>query len=42
MIPVIVISLTVDYAIQAISHYREQRIEGLGGCSGDTQGGQAL
>ena len=29
MIPVIVISLTVDYAIQAISHYREQRIEGL-------------
>ena len=29
MIPVIVISLTVDYAIQAISHYREQRLEGL-------------
>ena len=28
MVPVIVISLTVDYAIQAISHYREQRIEG--------------
>ena len=28
MIPVIVISLTVDYAIQAISHYREQRLEG--------------
>ena len=30
MVPVIVISLTVDYAIQAISHYREQRIEGRG------------
>ena len=29
MIPVIVISLTVDYAIQAISHYREQRLAGL-------------
>ena len=28
MVPVIVISLTVDYAIQAISHYREQRLEG--------------
>ena len=28
MVPVIVISLTVDYAIQAISHDREQRIEG--------------
>ena len=28
MVPVIIISLTVDYAIQAISHYREQRIEG--------------
>ncbi len=26
MIPIIVISLTVDYAIQAVSHYREQRI----------------
>ena len=25
MIPIIVISLTVDYAIQALSHYREQR-----------------
>ena len=25
MVPVIIISLTVDYAIQAISHYREQR-----------------
>ena len=25
MIPIIVISLTVDYAIQAVSHYREQR-----------------
>ncbi len=30
MVPVIVISLTVDYAIQAISHYREQRLEGEG------------
>ena len=30
MVPVIVISLTVDYAIQAISHYREQQIEGVG------------
>ena len=29
MVPVIIISLTVDYAIQAISHYREQRIAGL-------------
>ena len=28
MVPVVVISLTVDYAIQAVSHYREQRIEG--------------
>ncbi len=28
MVPVIIISLTVDYAIQAISHYREQRIAG--------------
>ena len=28
MVPVIVISLTVDYAIQTISHYREQRLEG--------------
>ena len=28
MVPIIVISLTVDYAIQAISHYREQRAEG--------------
>ena len=26
--PVIIISLTVDYAIQTISHYRERRIEG--------------
>ena len=29
MVPIIVISLTVDYAIQAVSHYREQRAEGL-------------
>ena len=28
MVPVIIISLTVDYAIQAVSHYREQRLEG--------------
>ena len=28
MVPVIVISLTVDYAIQAVSHYREQRTAG--------------
>ena len=28
MVPVIIISLTVDYAIQAISHYREQRVAG--------------
>ena len=26
--PIIVISLTVDYAIQAVSHYREQRAAG--------------
>ncbi|MDE0196540.1 MAG: MMPL family transporter, partial [bacterium] len=29
MVPIIMISLTVDYAIQAVSHYREQRTEGL-------------
>ena len=28
MVPIIVIGLTVDYAIQTISHYREQRVEG--------------
>ena len=28
MVPIILISLTVDYAIQAISHYRERRAEG--------------
>ena len=28
MVPVILISLTVDYAIQTVSHYREQRAEG--------------
>ena len=28
MVPVIVISLTVDYAIQAVAHYREQRTAG--------------
>ena len=28
MVPVIIISLTVGYAIQAVSHYREQRVEG--------------
>jgi predicted RND superfamily exporter protein len=28
MVPIILISLTVDYSIQAIAHYREQRIAG--------------
>ena len=28
LVPVIIISLTVDYAIQTISHYRERRMEG--------------
>ena len=28
MVPIIVISLTVDYAIQTVSHYREQRAAG--------------
>ena len=28
LVPIIVISLTVDYAIQAVSHYREQRATG--------------
>ncbi len=28
MVPIIVISLTVDYAIQTVSHYREQRLAG--------------
>ncbi len=28
MVPIIVISLTVDYAIQTVSHYREQRTAG--------------
>ncbi len=28
LVPIIVISLTVDYAIQAVSHYREQRTAG--------------
>ena len=28
MVPIIVISLTVDYAIQTVSHYREQRATG--------------
>ena len=28
MVPIIVIGLTVDYAIQAVSHYREQRAAG--------------
>ena len=30
MVPIIVISLTVDYAIQIVSHYREQRNAGGG------------
>ena len=29
MVPIIVIGLTVDYAIQIVSHYREQRTAGL-------------
>ena len=29
LVPIIVISLTVDYAIQIVSHYREQRTAGL-------------
>ena len=28
LVPIIVISLTVDYAIQIVSHYREQRVAG--------------
>ncbi len=28
MVPIVVIGLTVDYAIQAVSHYREQRAAG--------------
>ena len=28
MVPIIIIGLSVDYAIQAVSHYRERRIEG--------------
>ena len=28
MVPIIIIGLTVDYAIQTVSHYREQRNEG--------------
>ncbi len=28
MVPIILIGLTVDYSIQAVSHYREQRIAG--------------
>ena len=29
MVPIVVVSLTVDYAIQSVSHYREQRDAGL-------------
>ncbi|MYH41940.1 MAG: MMPL family transporter [Chloroflexi bacterium] len=29
MVPIIMIGLTVDYAIQTVSHYREQRAQGL-------------
>ena len=29
IVPVVIISLTVDYAIQSISHYREVRLEGV-------------
>ncbi len=28
MVPIIIIGLTVDYAIQTVSHYREQRVTG--------------
>ena len=36
MVPIIVISLTVDYAIQGVSHYREQRGgRGTGGSGGE-------
>ena len=28
MVPIIIIGLTVDYAIQTVSHYREQRVAG--------------
>ena len=28
MVPIILIGLTVDYAIQIVSHYREQRAAG--------------
>lgn len=28
MVPIIIIGLTVDYAIQAVSHYREERLAG--------------
>ena len=28
LVPIIIISLTVDYAIQVVSHYREQRLAG--------------
>ena len=30
MVPIIVVGLTVDYAIQIVSHYREQRVAGEG------------
>lgn len=30
MVPIIIISLTVDYAIHIVSHYREQRLAGEG------------
>ncbi len=29
LVPIIVIALTVDYSIQIVSHYREQRLDGL-------------
>ena len=38
MVPVIIISLTVDYAIQAVSHYREQRVAGRAGCGSGAEG----
>ena len=38
MAPVIIVSLTVDYAIQAISHYRERRLDGESAASAARNG----
>ena len=40
MVPIIVIGLTVDYAIQIVSHYREQRIVGGGVEDADGKGSE--